>query len=129
MAAPGAGSVLVSIGISTGTGLGQDLPRFGLTCPGPTWSGTWTCWSLSLAWGLVRWPRLECFEQFDAAAAELRGWGWAEDGREQTSQPGRKKEWTGQEGVAGLCCKTGNAGHAQYMKAAPIAGALLCSRK
>lgn len=40
MAAPGGGSVLVSIGISTstGTGLGQDFPRLGLTCPGLIWS-------------------------------------------------------------------------------------------
>lgn len=36
MAAPGGGSVLVSIGISAGTGLGQDSPRLDLlvlTCP------------------------------------------------------------------------------------------------
>lgn len=44
MAAPGGGSVLVPIGISTtaGTGLGQDFPRLGSTCPVLIWSWTWT---------------------------------------------------------------------------------------
>ena len=51
------------------------------------------------------WPRLECFEQFDAVSSRLCG--TAGGRQEHLAQPQPGKEWMGQEEVAENAAKQG----------------------